>query len=321
MGHSSTTQSSPPLSSHSGRRFHPVRFWTNVGCGFLLFLFLVFLFATVIPDLCRRVPPPYISGQNTTESEAPDSSPIETEKDGSDPTSWTLPVASSGDPSLLNLDDFPYLSPKIKGLAQAWLDQCAETSQALETIPDPIEREQARVLLKEREKIHAVLALPENWDRKTFESTNRWYFMPREIDTFLREHPEFKKAFEEEATRFWTLSERMTFEFYVHEKNWKLAAKSCAIADRYSSWEHPTYCRWERINSWEEELYCLRQMGAPGLPCLLGRSYQRAFDSGWSSLSPDNKRMVELRNWGYLPLEYRNDYQALWKKSSKKLGD
>lgn len=290
--------SSPPT-----RRFHSVRFWTNAGCGFLLFLFLVFLFTTVIPDLCRHVPPPEISGQNTTESEAPDSEPIETGKDGPDATSRTLAVASSNDPALPNLDNFPSLSPRMKGLAQAWLDQCAETSQALETISDPVEREQARALLKEREKINALLALPGNWDRQAFQTMNRWYFMSREVDTFLREHPEFGTAFQEEATRFWTLSERMAFEFYVHEGDWKLAAESCAIADRYSSWEHSSYLRWEKMNSWEEELYCLRQMGAPGLPCLVGRSYQRAFDSGWSAQSSDNKRMAELRHWGYLPLE------------------
>jgi len=299
----------PP--SPPARRFHSVRFWTNVGCGFFLFLFLVFLFITVIPDLCRRVPPPEISGRNATESEPPDSDPIETGKDGPDATSRTLAVTLS----LPNLDDFPSLSPRMKELARTWLDQCAETSQALAAISDPVEREQARAYLKEqREKIHAILALPGNWDRQAFQNMNRWYFMPSENerggiytigreDYLLIRSPEFRAAFQEEATRFWTLSERMAFEFYVHEGDWKLAAESCAIADRYSSWEHSSYLRWDKMNSWEEELYCLRQMGAPGLPCLLGRSYQRAFDSGWSAQSPDNKRMVELRHWGYLPLE------------------
>ncbi len=273
--------------------------------GIFLVLLLTFLVAVTVPNLRREVAPPEISGPGQVERNTSESS--------TSPTLGTLTVtdSTSGTQSFLNLDDYPHLSPKMRELTQAWLDRVSGTDKVLETIPDPVKRDQARTFLKEqREKIHAVLALPQNRDRQAFQNMNRWYFMfPENVrlitDTFhmfLSSHPKFEAALNEEGIRFCTLSERMAFEFYVREGDWALAATSCATADRNSSGELSSYRRWEKMNSWEEEVYCLRQMGVPGWACLAGRSYQRALDSLWHNQPPANRFQYNLRTLGYLPM-------------------
>ncbi len=113
---------------------------------------------------------------------------------------------------------------------------------------------------------------------------------------FLRTYPEFRSAYEEEKNYSPVLLERMGFEFSVHTQRWEDAALSCVSGDISSN------KRMSEVSNWEEEVYCLRQMGAPGLACLAGRSYQRALDSQRQGQSPTNKFQRYLRYPGYLPL-------------------
>jgi len=264
--------------------------------------FLAFLVVITVPNLRREVAPPDISGPGQVERNRNTSPSSMAFTSGT--LSATASDSTSGTHPFLNLDDYPHLSPKMRELTQAWLDQASETDKVLETIPDPVEHDQARAFLKEqREKIHAVLALPQNRDRQAFQNMNRWYFMfPENVslvtDTFhmfLCSHPKFAAALKEETIRFCTLSERMAFEFYVREGDWALAATSCATADRHSSGELSSYRRWEKMNSWEEEVYCLRQMGVQGWARLAGRSYQRVLDSLWHNQPPANRLQYDQR--------------------------
>ncbi len=130
--------------------------------GIFLVLLLAFLVAVTVPNLRRKVSPPEISGVEQVERNTSESS--------TSPTSGTLPASdsTSGTQPILNLDDYPHLSPKMRELTQAWLDQCAKTDKALDTITDPTLRAQVRTYLKEQRKIQAFLNLPLEWDNLRF---------------------------------------------------------------------------------------------------------------------------------------------------------
>jgi hypothetical protein len=133
--------------------------WAALAGGGGLVLLLGLLVAIAVPDLRREIPPPEISGPDRVASNSSDLSTSSTSRtqSGGDSTSGTSAV--------LNLDDFPHLSPTMRSLTQAWLDQCAETDQALDRISDPTLRAQAAVLLENRGKMHALLDFPMEWDK------------------------------------------------------------------------------------------------------------------------------------------------------------
>ncbi len=247
--------SSPPQPKHRFRRF---LLWIVLWGGSLVFLGVVLLIGITLPDLRREVAPPKISGpERVTQSQ--DSS-----KNISSPTSGTLSV--SGDTSetsgSLNLDDFPHLSPKMRELAQAWLDQCEETSRALDTIADPALRAQALGYLKDREKVWALLNRPLEWGRQGFEAyrnavenlrlgrpysaeRERIYVGPEisytasgefstgsgksleEVKEFRKKCGEFVMAFQKEKTQFEVLVRRSFLEFCIQDGHWAEAAVAC----------------------------------------------------------------------------------------------
>jgi hypothetical protein len=221
-------------------------------------VFLVFLLSITLPDLRRKVTPPEISGpERGTVSQ--DSS-----KAVSSPTSGTLSVSGDtfGILGSLNLDDFPHLSPKMRELAQGWLDQCEETSKALDAITDPVLRAQALGYLKDREKVWAFLNRPLEWGHQGFEAyqkaaenwrlgrpysaeRERLYAGPEiaytasgefdtgsgksleEVEEFRKKCGEFVMAFQKEKTRFEILGRRAFFEFCVQDGQWAQAALDC----------------------------------------------------------------------------------------------
>jgi hypothetical protein len=279
-----------------------------LGGGFLI-LVMGFLIAITIPNLCREVAPPEISGPNLGERN-PAQSPASS-------TSRTLTVSAptSGTQPLLNLDDFPHLSPTMQKLAQGWMDQCAETDRLIAAISDPAQRALAfTVLTQEREKIDSLLKLPLRWDSQTFEDTNRYlngwpsYKEVRsrnggELKKLLDAYPDLKSACRQELIQDKTLWRRMAFEFYVQGSRWDSAFLTCAFADSYTYRDRNgrSFRDCEGMNSWEEEVYCLRQMGAPGWACLTGRSYQRILDSQLQDHLKTNKYLWNLRQAGYYP--------------------
>jgi len=284
--------SSPPTEPGFWRR---LLFRGMLAGGVGLFLLLAFLIAITAPNLRREVAPPEISGpQRVSPSQ---SSP-------EDPNSNTLSVSTStsGTQSFLNLDDYPHLSPKMRGLAQAWLDQCEATSRALDTIADPALRAQALAYLKDREKMRAFLNQPLKWDGLTFKNTLRKLlyckyetaygeaYLPiadyliegqpaenfDEQRQFFEKCPGFANAFKMELYGAWALNTRSLFEYSVQNNQWNDAEMVFEMADkmrwslllRHDPQNKGTY---EAI-AWDEQVYCMRQMGGRGVAMLATRS-------------------------------------------------
>jgi hypothetical protein len=280
--------------------------------GIGLVFFLAFLIAVTVPNLQLEVSPPEISGPEQAERNR-NASPSSTA-----PTSGTLSGtasdSTSGTQPILNLDDYPHLSPTMRKFTQVWLDQCEETRKVCEKISDPALRAQTLASLQKGwEKMRVLLNLPLKWDDQTFEETFRYlegdnslydeFATPKAMDfetwePFYKVFWEVRDAILKERDCYNFLGRRMAFEFFIHSRHWDYAELSCASADLDSYYHHPFYQA--GMNSWEEELYCLRQMGAPGWASLAGRSYQRAFDSQWPTQAP-NMYMFGLRFAGYLP--------------------
>lgn len=305
----SNTGVSVPTKRGGWRRF----FLRSALAGAVLFVSLLILLTVLtVPNLRREVAPPEVSGAHRVTRTVPEqtnsSSPASPK-----PTSPRSDVPS-GPPSLFNLDDFPHLSPTMRTLSQAWLDQCEETSRALDSIPDPDRRNQMLHFLRIRkDKMRAFLNAPLEWENQTFKEAESRTWRARSIyyGGILDFSPELDTTIRKEAIRSNVLSERMAFEYYASRKMWDLAADACGWADRETSchneflkaWQlgwadretfsHNEFRRaWRRgkqppadpeslaeyreVNTWDEEVYCLRQMGGRGLVALTARSYQQA---------------------------------------------
>lgn len=294
-------------------------FLWSVLTGAVLFVsFLILLTVLTVPNLRRDVAPPEVSGAHRVSRRTIPESP------------GVLPSASSesaiapsrppsGGPSLFNLDDFPHLSPTMRTLSQAWLDQCGETSRALDSIPDPDRRNQMLHFLKIRkDKMRAFLNAPLEWKDQTFKEAESRTWRARSIyyGGIFDFCPELDATLRKEANRSNVLSERMAFEYYASLKMWDLAADACGWADREASYQHEFLKAWRRgrelpadpeslagyreVNTWDEEVYCLRQMGGRGLVALTARSYQQAV--GARMKGQENSTLFQIVRLGTAPL-------------------
>jgi hypothetical protein len=275
------TESSASPSPHPKRPFRRFFIWMVLGGISLLFLGLVLLIGLTLPDLRREVTPPEISGPQRV---VPSS---DSSKNASFPTSGTLSVSgdTSGTSGSLNLDDFPHLSPKMRELAQVWLDRCEETSQALDAITDPALRAQALGYLKTR-KIRGFLNLPLEWRTCPYKEAlqhvigdyrvDRFYGRdnPNNLPLFYPQCPEFDKALKKELNCFVRASARLSLELSMFYKHWGNTTQLCVpmtLTERVSPIQENLH-----NETWEEEVYCWRQMGPKGMLGLTARSYQRA---------------------------------------------
>jgi len=296
-------ESNIPPSPAPKRGFRRFLFWTTLTSGTLLCLFIAFLIAITVPNLRREVAPPEISGPEQVGRNASDPS--------TSPTSNTLSVSAStsGTQSFLNLDDFPHLSPTMRKLTQAWLDQYAETDKALDSITDPVLRAQALEFLKDRTKMRAFLNLPREWGNQSYEEATRkrrdpsyslyvqahdtfgysytnakgysfrFSYAPGKITDeqkqFLGKCPEFADTLAKEVFHSDCIDKRMFFELQAHNHLWDMAAFLSLSTD------NPFAVRegFQEVITWDEEVHCLRQTGIRGSLGLTGRSYQRTLDS------------------------------------------
>jgi hypothetical protein len=272
------------------KRFGRVLLWVALLGAVVLFLCTTLLVAITTPTLRREVKPPVISGpQQVSRSSGILDRPTSNTLSASTPTSGTQ--------AFLNLDEFPHLSPKMRELTQAWLDRCAETDNALDSITDPALRARAAAFLKGRvEKMRMFLNFPLEWEgqpyQKTLDALALYRFSNRDesnSDTWkmlLQQCPEFAAVFEKERSRSSVLKFRLSFEFCAERQHWNSAAEWCAAADRMSHLDSPYLIELRDMNAWDEEIYCWRQMGPAGLAGLTARSYQRALDERMEERSP-----------------------------------
>ncbi|HNY29211.1 MAG TPA: hypothetical protein PKH31_17700, partial [Candidatus Sumerlaeota bacterium] len=91
--------------------------WGLLGGGVLFGVLGVFLIGIALPDLRREVAPPEISGM---EQIARVDNTRETPRLDDAPTSKTAALDLSGQ-VVLNLDDFPHLSPTMRREAETWI--------------------------------------------------------------------------------------------------------------------------------------------------------------------------------------------------------
>jgi hypothetical protein len=244
---------------------------------------LVLLIGVTLPDLRREIAPPEISGPERV-AVSQDSS-----KAALAPTSGTLSVSGDtfGTSGSLHLDDFPHLSPKMRELGQAWLDQCEETSRALDAITDPALRAQAVEYLKTR-KIRGFLNLPLEWGTCPYKEALRHVedyrfdrFYGLIVDSanrprFREQCPVFYKAYEKEIYCFMRASCRLSFEFFMSYKHWGNTTYSCVFPTSLALGSSIQEGENLQDGTWEEEVYSWRQMGVKGTVGLTARSYQRA---------------------------------------------
>ncbi|HPS02975.1 MAG TPA: hypothetical protein PLA90_15660 [Candidatus Sumerlaeota bacterium] len=257
------------------RRFWRFFLWGIGVGGVFLILFLNVLIPVVGPDLRREVTAPVISGSRQAESP-----PLS-------PTSSTLsvsPLSSSPAPTsetqaVLNLDDFPHLSQKMRELGQAWLDQYMKTRKVLDVISDSTLRAQVVALLNDREmRMRTFLNRPLEWENQTFDAAclslqqNPFCLYEKkklEGDSFWEQCPEFDRAINAQQSWEGKIKNRLYFELCVHSRRWQGATDLC---ERMGG---------DNVISWDEEVYCWRQMGASGRVYLAGRSYMKAIDAKW----------------------------------------
>ncbi|HPS03555.1 MAG TPA: hypothetical protein PLA90_18635, partial [Candidatus Sumerlaeota bacterium] len=234
--------------------------WPLLVGGGGLFLFGIFLIAISLPNLCGELPPPEISGpervaRKTSDSPDPGIS-------GTGGVSSSAPTSTTH--SLLNLDDFPHLSPTMRNLTQDWLDQCAETDQALAAITDPALRAQAAALLKNRGEINAFLNLPLEWGEESdwivevkktrgeryqviyggiFTNAALWlyHYYPNRLDEYkerLKDHAGSEPSNPEEIIKI--LETYPVFADMVGKEVRKMGA----VSDRMRFESYAYYCKW-----------------------------------------------------------------------------
>jgi hypothetical protein len=202
----------------------------------------------------------------------------------------------------------------MRTLTQAWLDQCAQTSQALEAITDPALHERVRASLEDRnEKMRQFLRRAGDWNNQAYKEDYRSQFDPWTVPIYrdwnsheeVLFHPqcaELNRSILLEKYRIGELASRMEFELFVHTQEWGIALEIGAdytnvpfrIPDPeifhnalYAEPENepagnlpdPDLLPHDAVFSWEEEIYCWQQLGNLGLLGLTARSYQKALDN------------------------------------------
>jgi len=263
--------------------------WGLLGGGLLFFLLTVFLISITLPNL-REATPPEISGPHQmAQSQKPSNH-------STSPTSATQSISTSTSEtqSLLNLDDFPHLSPKMRELTQAWLEQHEKIRQAIEAqITDPVLRAQMLAKLKDRqEKVWALLNLPLEWENQTYEEAwrrrvedNPSYIFDiggntnEEKSRFRDEYPELRRMLSSERICVLGISSRTWFELSIHYQDWGSAVDDGNNYARPPDFDPLFQSQGKTYHTWEEESYCWRQLGGPGLVGLTARSYQRTLDT------------------------------------------
>jgi hypothetical protein len=309
---SEASPSSPP--KRWGRRLF---LWGILVSGGCLVLFLVLLAGITLPNLWREIPPPEISGSKRISGNVPDQ-PM--------PKALSSETFTSGTLTTLNLDDYPYLSPKMRELAQTWFDQYRQTIEALDTIPDPALRAQAAATLENRWKMQLFLKLPLEWGNQThrdaftrmavsdaqmldrrsaYANINELVYpgMSKGQNPFIQqlssECPEFTEIFRKEASYFVALTTRMQFELSAYHQKWIQTEFVCWATNTFALMA-PESTILRDAYSWEDEVYCLRQLGGRGIAALVARSYQRALDSHVTNQM--NPLFLKIRGVGNLVL-------------------
>jgi hypothetical protein len=251
----------------------------------LLFMGLLLLIGLTLPDLRREVTPPEISG---VEQIARVDNTRETPRLDDAPTSKKAALDLSGQ-VVLNLDDFPHLSPAMRREMETWI-KTWNTRIVPDTlvIKDPVLRNQNwEVLSRYVEVIRSYLNLPLEWGKISNATV-----VARE-DTYS---PERNRVAGIGYPDDGGLQERMRFERAVCYEDWAEAVgfKDTGVTAETVGPDGMRYCGnfgWHDMgdagvlakvvptvdqDTWNERMYCWRQMGIAGQLGQVANSYERS---------------------------------------------
>jgi hypothetical protein len=245
--------------------------WGFLGGGILFSGFLVFLIRLTLPDLRREGTPPEISG---TEQIARVDNNEKTLRPDNAPTSRTAVLDQSGR-VVLNLDDFPHLSPTMRQFAEAWVEAWNETIRKIEVIDEPVLRGQLlEKMSRYADAFKSLLDFPVEWEKNSY-GTSRdkirltqlqmYELFDRDIGYLgvRAKKSEEEKRIDDDIFRtfsmFHKFEYRMYFELAIQAGEWVDAA-------------HQGYL----VN--DERVFCFRQMGFAGKMVLAADFLKRRFE-------------------------------------------
>jgi len=275
------------------------RSWKKrLGC-LALWMLGVFLIGSLVligislPNLTREVSPPEISGPRQLEKTARDG---ETTRPGEDettprpddaPTSRTVILDASGR-EILNLRDFPHLSPTMRYLAEEWIVAWKELNLEAGTVSDST----TRTLIQEKmqrlvEGMKRYWDLPRAWENATHhDSIYKIIEIERENSLNLGILSTLCRINEVGSPEEWAglksihrnMEGRMVSELAIQDGEWDFAISSFRqFVDDSSSSPMTQQC-------WEDEIFCWRQMGLAGRIGLVARSYDKRLPQRESNL-------------------------------------
>ncbi len=275
-------ESSPPPDPWKKRLWYLL--FGVIGGTFLLYcLFSFWLRSISDPNLNREIPPPEISGSSQAEKIMQNGEMLRSDDR---PTSNTVIVDASGR-EILNLGDFPHLSPTMRYLAETWvgawnvLDRGMEANKNSSNIPRIRQK-----MFQGAEAFKEYLNFPLKWGRTSYQDAEigegRLYTSyGYSVGNLL--YGEFPK----EMLPYFTVL--MELSYLSSDMHYRMCAE---VAIRYGEWREAvqylssinTFRRCEEHydslpvtqQCWEDELFCWRQMGSAGRAGVIARSYQES---------------------------------------------
>ncbi len=249
------------------------------------------LIAISLPNLTREVVPPVISGprqlEKVEQSREMSHSDENRETPSTDdtPTSRTIIVDAAGQ-EILNLRDFPHLSPTMRYLAEEWIVAWKELEEAIGANTGSATPSQIRQkLLQSVEDFKACLNLPLEWGKMSYQETYDKLIENLESDAFRNGmHNDFRDGTESSLAVLRVLrkldvvrgnmTSRVRSELAIQYGEWGEAVRASSEINTYREYQRPYDSRPVIEQCREDELFCWRQMGLTGRIGLVARSYE-----------------------------------------------
>jgi hypothetical protein len=292
----------------------------------MLGVFLLFslgLIGISLPNLTQKVSPPEISGPRQLERIAQNGEVSRTDKNGEtprpddEPTSRTVIVDASGR-EVLNLRDFPHLSPTMQLLTEEWIVAWKELEKIAKVDNDSTNSARARQrLFQIAQYIQGYLNFPLEWGNISYQKALDKEFMfllqnGLACNSILGDLPDEQVALPF-AMRLdsicFDMRSRLLSELAIQHGEWRDSILAFSQINTYR--RHQEYYDSSQIaqRCWEDELYCWRQMGLAGQVGLIARSYEKRIPpSQTPNLKNDLMHLPAEVSWNFMISE-------LWRKN------
>lgn len=306
----------------------PSRSWKKRLGRLVLWMLGVFLLVSLsligisLPNLTREVSPPEISGPRQIKKIAPNG---ETTRPGENettprpddaPTSRTVILDASGR-EILNLRDFPHLSPTMRLLAEEWITAWKELEKIAEADSDSTTSARAQQkLVQTAQYIPGYLNFPLEWGKISYQEALDKEFNFLLQNGFARNSILGALPDEQVALPFamrldsicFDMRSRLLSELAIQHGEWRDSILAFSQINTYR--RHQEYYDSSQIaqRCWEDELYCWRQMGLAGQVGLIARSYEKRIPLSQNpNLTNDLMHLPAEVSWNFMISE-------LWRK-------